>query len=86
LLAPYVGEPVTYVTRQLGHKDSAITLRVYARWLPDDRRRRGVDLLDEAQPDATPAQPKQRMAVGENAVSPLGRVVSRLGIEPEPAD
>ena len=27
-----VGEPVTYVRRQLGHKDSAITLRVHARW------------------------------------------------------
>ena len=24
------GEPITYVSRQLGHKDSAITLRVYA--------------------------------------------------------
>ena len=77
-----VGEPVTYVSRQLGHKDSAITLRVYAHWLPDDRRRRGVDLLDETQPDATPAQPARGLAVGENAVSPLGRVVSRLGIEP----
>jgi integrase len=77
-----VGEPVTYVSRQLGHKDSAITLRVYARWLPDDRRRRGVDLLDEGQPDATPAQPARGEAVGENPVSPLGRVVSRLGIEP----
>ncbi len=27
--------PITYVSRQLGHKDSAITLRVYAHWLPD---------------------------------------------------
>jgi integrase len=42
-----VGEPVTYVSRQLGHKDSAITLKVYARWLQDDSRRRGVDRLDE---------------------------------------
>jgi integrase len=52
-----VGEPVTYVSRQLGHKDSAITLKVYARWLQDDSRRRGVDRLDETQPSATPAQP-----------------------------
>jgi integrase len=48
---------VTYVSRQLGHKDSAITLKVYARWLQDDSRRRGVDRLDETQPSATPAQP-----------------------------
>ena len=48
-----VGEPVTYVNRQLGHKDSAITLKVYARWLQDDLRRRGVDRLDETQPSAT---------------------------------
>ena len=63
------GEPVTYVSRQLGHKDSAITLRVYARWLPDDSRRKGVDLLDDAQPSATPAQPARDKAVGEMAVS-----------------
>ena len=44
-----------YVSRQLGHKDSAITLRVYARWLQDDSRRRGVDRLDETQPSASPA-------------------------------
>jgi integrase len=76
------GEPVTYVSRQMGHKDSAITLRVYARWMPDDIRRKGVDRLDEAQPAATPAQPARKIAVGENAVSALQRVVSRLGIEP----
>ena len=64
-----VGEPVTYVSRQLGHKDSAITLKVYARWLPDETRRRGVDRLDETQPSATPAQPDQKIAVGENPVS-----------------
>ena len=29
------GAPITYVSQQLGHRDSAITLRVYARWLPD---------------------------------------------------
>ena len=76
------GAPITYVSRQLGHKDSAITLRVYARWMPDDSRRKGVDRLDETQPDATPAQPARKIAVGENAVSLLNGVVSRLGIEP----
>ena len=29
------GAPITYVSRQLGHKDASITLRVYAHWLPD---------------------------------------------------
>jgi hypothetical protein len=66
------GEPVTYVSRQLGHKDCAITLRVYARWLPDDSRRKGVDLLDDVQPSATPAQPEREKAVGENPVSSFG--------------
>ena len=42
------GEPVTYVSRHLAHKDSAITLKVYARWLHDASRRRGVDRLDKA--------------------------------------
>jgi hypothetical protein len=65
----FTDEPVTYVSRQLGHKDSAITLRVYPRWLPDETRRRGVDRLDETQPSATPAQPAQQFAVGQNPVS-----------------
>ena len=29
------GAPITYVSRQLGHKDASITLRVYAHWLPN---------------------------------------------------
>jgi integrase len=40
------GEPITYVSRQMGHKDSSITLRVYARWMPDPAGRKGVDSLD----------------------------------------
>ena len=60
---------MTYVSRQLGHKDSAITLRVYPRWLPDETRRRGVDRLDQTQPSATPAQPAQQFATGQNPVS-----------------
>jgi integrase len=44
------GERITYVSRQLGHTDSAITLRVYAHWLPDTRNRKGVDHLDELAP------------------------------------
>jgi integrase len=41
------GEPITYVSHQMGHKDSAITLRVYAHWLPDSTSRKGVDRLGE---------------------------------------
>jgi integrase len=41
------GEPITYVSQQMGHKDSAITLRVYAHWLPVSTSRKGVDRLDE---------------------------------------
>jgi integrase len=44
------GEPITYVSRQLGHKDSSITLRVYAHWLPDAGARKGVDRLDDSTP------------------------------------
>src|SRR5690606_5516749 len=51
------GAPITYVSQQLGHADAAITLRVYAHYLPDSSRKE-VDLLD-AQPSATPAQPGQ---------------------------
>ena len=51
------GAPITYVSRQLGHRDEAITLRVYAHWLPDASREKFVNLLDDAQPSATQAQP-----------------------------
>ena len=40
------GVPITYVSRQLGHRDSAITLRVYAHWLPVVGGEKGVDRLD----------------------------------------
>src|SRR5262249_23954570 len=45
--------PITYVSRQLGHKDAAITLRVYAHWLPDASRDKLVNLLDVAHSDAS---------------------------------
>ena len=41
------GVPITYVSRQLGHRDSAITRRVYAHWLPEAGADRGVDRLDD---------------------------------------
>lgn len=47
------GAPITYVSRQLGHKDASITLRVYAHWLPDGSREKLVDRLDDTQRSAT---------------------------------
>jgi Phage integrase family len=74
------GAPITYVSRQLGHKDSAITLRVYAYWLPESTTWKGVDCLDDARPSATPAQPARKIAVGENPLRRYGAMVSRVGI------
>jgi integrase len=51
------GSPITYVSRQLGHHDASITLRVYAHWVPDSSTVKAVDLLDDTQPSATQAQP-----------------------------
>ena len=51
------GAPITYVSKQLGHADASVTLRVYAHYLPDPSRK-DMDLLD-TQPSATPAQPEQ---------------------------
>jgi integrase len=36
---------ITYVSRQLGHKDSSITLREYAHWLLEETAWRFVDWL-----------------------------------------
>jgi hypothetical protein len=32
------GEPLAYVSAQLGHKSPEITLRVYSHWVPGTRR------------------------------------------------
>jgi Phage integrase family len=74
------GAATTYVSRQLGHKDSAITLK--AHWLPESTASKIVDWLDDARPSATPAQPARKIAVGENPLSHYGAMVSRVGIEP----
>ena len=76
------GAPITYVSRQLGHRDASITLRVYAHWIPDVSAMKAVDLLDDTQPSATQPQPTTRSAEWENALSVGGSVVSRVGIEP----
>ena len=70
------GAAITYVARQLGHRDASTTLRIYAHWLPDASRTRAVDLSDGAQPTATPAQPAVAQAEWKNALSAVGSVVS----------
>jgi integrase len=53
------GEPVTYVSRQLGHRDSSIRLRVYARRLPEAHRERAsTDSTTRNQPQP----PRNRLA------------------------
>ena len=42
------GAPITYVSQQLGHRDAAITLRVYAHWLPNASTYTLVNPLDDA--------------------------------------
>ncbi len=66
------GEPITYVSRQLGHRDSAITLRVYAHWLPDTTARKGVEHLDDVRDAIPPESVAQRLH--KPAVRPLRRI------------
>ena len=61
------GEPITYVSSQMGHKDSAITLRVYAHWLPDPTSRKGVDRLDEHPAVAHPLHTAVRLPLRRTA-------------------
>jgi integrase len=75
------GAPITYVSRQLGHKDASITLRVYAHWLPESNEKL-VDVLDDAAPDGTQTAPAVSRGDDQMPLSALGRMVSRVGIEP----
>jgi site-specific recombinase XerD len=72
------GAPITYVSRQLGHKDASITLRVYAHWLPTVSSAKLVDVLD----DAARRAPGAFDQGDQNVLSALNGVVSRVGIEP----
>ena len=53
------GAPITYVSQQLGHRDAAITLRVYAHWLPSASTYTLVNRLDDAASDVTQASPRR---------------------------
>ena len=76
------GAPITYVSRQLGHKDASITLRVYAHWLPDPTSEKLVDALDDAAADGPQAAPQAFDDRDRKLLSALHGVVSRVGIEP----
>ena len=76
------GAPITYVSRQLGHKDASITLRVYAHWLRDASNDKLVDTLDDAAPDGPQTAPARYGDDDQMPLSALGSVVSRVGIEP----
>jgi integrase len=54
------GEPITYVSQQLGHRDPSITLRVYSHWLPDTTARKGVDRLDDTLPNVARRDRRER--------------------------
>jgi integrase len=78
-----VGAPITYVSQQLGHKDSYTTLKYYSHWLPDSTGERVVDRLDQTQPTATPAQPATGSDERDETLSALKSGMSRDGIVPE---
>jgi len=39
------GAPITYVSNQMGHANSQITLKVYCHWMPDGNQRNAVNQL-----------------------------------------
>ena len=39
------GEPVTYVSQQLGHANPQITFKIYAHWIPNNSQRKAVNRL-----------------------------------------
>jgi integrase len=66
------GEPITYVSAQLGHADATTTLRWYARWLPRTDKR-AVDALDDPQTGAISALgAAQAGTVGSQLVAKMG--------------
>ncbi len=60
-----------------GHRDASIRLRVYAHWVPDVSTMKAVNLLDDAQPSGTQAQPTTKSAEWKNALRDLAGVVTQ---------
>ena len=44
------GEPLTYVSQQLGHANPQITLKIYAHWIPNRSQREAVNRLPTIKP------------------------------------
>ena len=61
------GAPITYVSNQLGHRDSSITLRVYVHWLPEGAAEKGVNRLDSEESVAKTLQRNQRQTMSTKA-------------------
>lgn len=53
------GAPITYVSHELGHRDSYTTLKNYSHWLPDSMGEKVVDPLNQTQPTAPPRNRKR---------------------------
>src|SRR3954452_13691079 len=62
------GESLAYVKDQLGHASIQITVDVYGHLVPGGNCA-AVDLLDDAQPSATPAQPEAVATVARQTLS-----------------
>jgi hypothetical protein len=62
-------------TQLVGHSSIQVTVDVYGHLVPGGNRA-AVDRLDDVHPSTTPAQPGEKIAVGERALSALERVVS----------
>ena len=56
------GTPVTYVSRQLGHKNSHLTLKTYAHWVPHESQREAVNRLPSLTQSSTGLETSQEVA------------------------
>jgi integrase len=64
------GANLGFISRQLGHKNSAITLKVYAKWLKNDEAdRRQADLLEPNLGTKSPQRAVTPVSLGEITVS-----------------
>jgi integrase len=56
-LALAAGVPIEWIAKQLGHRDTRVTLRHYARWLPvtDERWLGALDAFGAVRPERVQA-------------------------------
>ncbi len=72
------GAPITYVSRQLGHRNPATTLRYYSRWIPGEESP-WADLVD---PGTAPPAP---YAVARAVLAAIARDAAREGAPDAPS-